>query len=168
MSIQKERKLDIKDVLKNIDNKNYDYWSTLTDDQKKEFSLFMVMRYLSTGKTNELTGYFTIATNEYANIMGNQLNHHPDLQWKLLCCCGLGQTVEHSYIKPPSYGRKKQDKLGRLLLSIYPDLNDMEIDMLKDKFDDRTFQQFLRDLGQTDEEIKEYRSEFKTYKEKKT
>ena len=40
-------KLDIKRVLNAIDDRNYDFYSTLTDEEKKSFSPYVAMRFAS-------------------------------------------------------------------------------------------------------------------------
>jgi hypothetical protein len=114
------RKLDIKRVLSAVDNKNYDFYNSLTEDEKKEFSPYILMRYTSNVQGDrDIQEWFLETTNEYVNknhwILSK--NHKP-LLWKLYAATGAGASAFHPYL---AAGKKeKAVKIEKLLCELYP------------------------------------------------
>lgn len=146
----KERVLDIFDVLRSIDNRNFSYYEKLTKEQKDELekSMWMVMRWASC--SNMDLQLQTI--NEYVNVHFNMLRKHPQLQHRLLQLAGAG-SLKRKWVKP--HAAPKKDKLREWIIEQYPTYSDDEIDLLiatnsKENFIDRAEQ-----LGMDKKQIKE-------------
>ena len=61
-------KLDIKRELGAVDHRDYDFYSNLSDDEKKAFSPYILMRYTSNVNENpDIQEWFVLLTNEYVN-----------------------------------------------------------------------------------------------------
>lgn len=161
----KERKLDIFELLGHIDTCNKDYYSKMTEEQKKEFnSPVVAMRWLSTvGDKSGLAEYYLRATNHFVNKNFLELSKHPELQYKLMTCVGLGQKQRHQWI-PFAKRDKKKNKVDILIERVYPDINEDELRIVKTKTSVDDFKQLCEDFGIDDKEIKEYVKEFKEYK----
>jgi len=65
--------------------------------------------------------------NEIANPGWYSLQKHPELQLKLLALCGLGRKVKHKFTKLRS--NPTMDKLTELLLQVYPDIRQEEVEL---------------------------------------
>lgn len=87
----KEYKLDIFKLLAAIDKGDYHYYDKLSDEEKKDFSPLVVMRWMS-GTDDPRQ---TIFLNELANPIVYSLNKHPGLMYKLLVCSS--SKVQHRY-----------------------------------------------------------------------
>ena len=90
-------KLDIKRELRAVDTREYNFYDNLTDEEKKVFSPFILMRYTSNVQGDaDLQAWFLETTNEYVNknhwILSK--NHNP-LLWKLFGATGVGQCMYH-------------------------------------------------------------------------
>jgi len=75
-------KLDIKRELNAVDQKNYDFYDNLTDEEKKVFSPYILMRYTSNaqGADTDIQEWFVETTNEFVNK-----NHFDIAKHKNLC-----------------------------------------------------------------------------------
>lgn len=90
-----ERKLDIFEVLRNIDQKNISFYNDLNEDQKKAFVPFVTMQWLACSQDD----FQTIAINEFVNKYAFSLHKHPDLLYKLMTCCVSGQNQFYKWKK---------------------------------------------------------------------
>jgi hypothetical protein len=94
MAEPKKRALDIFHLMSEIDRKKYDIWDHLTDDQKKEFSPLVTMRWMA-GTTDERQIVFL---NEIVNLAVFNLPEHKEFMLKLLTVCSSGSTKRYSWI----------------------------------------------------------------------
>lgn len=151
--MSKETTLPLKDVMGSIDRKNKNYYHNLTQEQKKAFVPWMMMRYCSSVQGKNAS-YYIFMTNELVNYQFMEVNKHPELQWLLLSACGSGKVEFHPYIKPPN-GKKKKDKVSEFLISLFPHLKSDEIAMLKNINSTDELKQLARENGYDDKSIKD-------------
>ena len=104
-------KLTIADETGAIDYRAKDLWDSLTDEQRKQISFYLLLRYASDVRTpdTDLQGMAVVKTNEYYNKHFFQLSKHPKLLWYLVCMTGNGKkdilnlnlkVAIQRYIKP--------------------------------------------------------------------
>lgn len=124
----KKPQLPIKDVMAAIDKKDRHWYSKLTEDQKKAFSAWMLMRYTSSCQGSNAL-HFLYFTNLFVNQNFSDISKHPELQWLLLTATGTSKKEFHPYIKPPN-ARKKKNKVHEFLSEIYPTYKSDELSML--------------------------------------
>lgn len=151
---KKEKKLDLfKEVLPNIDCRNKNYYSQLDEDQKKEISPYVLMRFMSSVKQQNLVDHHLIMINEIVNREFSSLSKHPELQWKLLCLCGAGTKQFHPWIAP---GKKQtKNKLQQALQELKPHYKSDELDLLEEIMTEDDIKETFRSAGYTDKEIDE-------------
>ncbi len=92
---------DLFEALAAIDRKDYGYYDRLTDEQKKKFTPFMLIKWLSAISGNsKIQSYYIIAANDLANkyLFNETVMKHPKLQWLMLCTVGLGTKQFHQWI----------------------------------------------------------------------
>lgn len=143
----KEYKNNLFQVITHIDKKDYGYLQTLTEEQVKEIQPYVLMKWLSSAPMEEIDEYYTLAVNETVNTNFWQLSKYKDLQWKLMCACGIGKFVKHQWISSVSAPKDKQ-KL--LLRTFFQHLNNQEFE---DKFmslTDTEKTEILQHLGAMD------------------
>ena len=124
-------KLSIQNEMTQFDHKNREFYDSLTDEERKKFSNYLMIRWGSAVQgSRALQEFYVIATNERLNKHFFDINRHPRLQW--LCATtvspGLG-TQRHPWIapkkrEPGASGVRKQ------LVELYPHLKDDEIDVM--------------------------------------
>ena len=112
-------KLDIKRELGAVDTRNYDFYSALTEEEKKAFSPYVLMRYTSNVNSDrDVQEWFLDTTNEYVNKHHRLLSkNHKELLWKLFAGTGTGTKLYHPYL---AAGKKtKTDKIEKLLAELH-------------------------------------------------
>lgn len=126
-----DRKLDMfKDVLPNIDKRNKKFYGILTEEQAKEFSPWLVQRWVSSVEGDpDFIEHYLIMTNELSNVgFGDiSLKDHKELHWLSLQIVGVGRTQRHAFIAPPK-GAKKT-KLREWLAEQFVGYSDQEIEL---------------------------------------
>lgn len=124
-------KLAISNEMSQLDRKNREFFNSLTDEERKRFSNFLMIRWGSAVQGNaELQSYYLQSCNHYLNKRFFDINRHPKLQW--LCATavspGLGDQ-RHVWIAP----KKKEpgaSGIRKQLIDLYPHLRDDEIDLM--------------------------------------
>ena len=121
-------KLDIGFEMRQFDNKNRKFYSDLSDEEKKKFSNYLMIRWGSSVEgSRDLQEFYVISTNERLNKHFFTINRHPELQW--LCASsvspGLG-SQKHKWI--PNKRVEKGKIKVKDLLELYPTMkyNDLE------------------------------------------
>ena len=124
-------KLSIANEMTQFDRKNRAFYDELSDEERKKFSNYLMIRWGSAVQgSRELQEFYVIATNQRLNKRFFDINRHPRLQW--LCATtvspGLG-TRRHQWIAP-----KKREAgatgIRKQLAEIYPHLKDDELDVM--------------------------------------
>lgn len=149
-------KLDIKRELKAVDTRDYDFYDELTDEEKKAFSPYILMRYTSNVQGDkDLQEWFLETTNEYVNKNHWDLSkNHKPLLWKLFAATGVGQTMYHPYL---AAGRKeKANKIEKLLVEIYPAMKMEDIKLLASMMDKKDIEELFDKMGFDKKQRKEY------------
>lgn len=141
-------KVDLNRVLTALDQKNYDFYSKLSDEEKKSVTLFLLNRYMSVVKGNtDIQVYYLMSTNKRVNRQYFSLAKHPDLIWKMLCTASPGMGKQyHQWVgkKKSSSNNKKRKQLEQL----YPDMTDRDMDVLESVITDAEIRQLIKDTGE--------------------
>jgi hypothetical protein len=144
-------KLSIGNEMAQFDSKNRQFFNELTDEEKKKFSPFLMIRYgSSVSGGRELQEFYLIATNERLNKKFFAVNttQHKKLQWLMATTVspGLG-NFRHNWIAP----KKKEPGAGSMrkqLSELFPHLKDDEIALLAQITTKKEIDTYLRELGQ--------------------
>ena len=126
----KKPQIPLKEIMAAIDKKDRKFYNNLSDEQKKAFSAWMMMRYCSSVQGRDAANYIYM-TNELVNFQFSEVSKHPELQWLLLSACGVGKIQFHSYLKPPN-ARKKKNKVFEFIYSLFPHMKTEDINNLID------------------------------------
>jgi hypothetical protein len=151
----KERKLDIfQEVLPAVDRRNMDFWNKMTDEQKKEFSPWLIQRWVSSSDGSDgVQEYFIQAINERVNINMKELKNHPELSWMLLASCGIRKAYRRAWIGA-SKGVKK-DKISDFIAELYPSAGEQEIELMRIINNEEELKQVAEQMNLNRSEIKE-------------
>lgn len=144
-------KLSIGNEMAQFDSKNRQFFDELTDEERKKFSPFLMIRYgSSVSGSRDLQEFYLIATNERLNKKFFAVNtaQHKKLQWLMATTVspGLG-NFRHNWIAP----KKKEPGAGSMrkqLADLFPHLKDDEIDLLAQITTKKEIDIYLRELGQ--------------------
>jgi hypothetical protein len=149
-------KLDIKRELKAVDTRDYNFYDNLTDEEKKAFSPFILMRYTANVQGDQsLQEWFLETTNEYVNKNHWELSkNHKPLLWKLFAGTGVGQSMYHPYL---AAGKKaKANKIEKLLAEIYPAWKLEDIKILAAMMDKKDIDELFDKMGFDKKQRKDY------------
>jgi hypothetical protein len=142
-------KLSINNEMAVFDRKDREFYNSLTPEERKKFSNFLMIRYGSSVQgSRDLQEFYLISTNERLNKHFFNINRHPKLQW--LCATavspGLG-TQRHQWIAP----KKKEPGAGTVrkqLAELYPHLKDDELELMSQINTKKDIDEYLRASGQ--------------------
>jgi hypothetical protein len=144
-------KLSIANEMAQFDSKNRQFFDELSEEERKKFSPFLMIRYgSSVSGSRDLQEFYLIATNERLNKRFFAVNttQHKKLQWLMATTVspGLG-TFRHNWIAP----RKKESTntaVRKQLAELFPHLKDDELDLLAQITTKKELDTYLRELGQ--------------------
>lgn len=131
-----------------FDRKNRQFYDSLTDEEKKKFSNFLMIRYGSSVQGGrDLQEFYLISCNERLNKNFFTINRHPKLQW--LCAStvspGMG-TQRHQWIAP-----KKKEPGGsgikKQLAELYPNMKQDELELMSRITTKKELDDYLKQLG---------------------
>jgi hypothetical protein len=149
--------LDIKRELRAVDQKDYNFYYNLSDEEKKAFSPYILMRYTSNAQINgrDIQEWYVEMTNELVNKNHWQLSkNHKGLLWKLFAASGTGINVYHPYL---AAGKKeKANKIEKLLCELNPTMKMDEIKLLASMMDKKDKEELFDKMGFDKKQRKEY------------
>ena len=141
-------KLNIANEMRQFDRKDRNFYKDLTDEERKKFSNYLMIRWGSSVEgSRELQEFYLIATNERFNKHFFTLSRHPELQW--LCATTVSPdmgTPRHTWIAP----KKKEpgaSGIRKQLAELYPHLKDDDIAVLASITTKKEIDEHLKLLG---------------------
>jgi len=160
-SEKKTHKLDLFKTLAAIDNKDRDYYDNLTDEEKKGFAPFVLVRWCSAAQTNNLLYdyWLLVATNERMNVnllnLNSQTTKHPKLQWLMATATSpyVGK-LRHEWIPYKKAEKRTYAEFRKILINMFPHLNDDEIELIIQNTTTKDIKEYLKSMGYNDSEIK--------------
>jgi hypothetical protein len=142
-------KLSIQNEMAQFDRKNRKFYDELTDEEKKKFSNYLMIRWGSSVQgSRELQEFYLISCNERLNKHFFAINRHPRLQW--LCATTVSPDLgahRHQWIAP-----KKKDSadsgVRKQLAELFPTLKLNDIETMAAITTSKEVTAYLKELGQ--------------------
>ena len=148
-------KLDIGHEMAQLDTKNRAFYDELTDEERKKFSTYLMLRWGSAvGGEPMLQQYYLQAMNERVNKRFFDLGKHPKLQWLLLTTVSPNMG-KHRHEWMAFSARKSKDKRAAIIAKLYPEYKLDDCELMAASIPDPEFKAMLVELGWNDKEIKE-------------
>jgi hypothetical protein len=151
-----EDKLSIKSEMSAFDRKNREFYDSLTDEEKKKFSPYLMIRYGATVTGNpDLQAYYLMSCNERLNKHFFDINtaQHKKLQWLLATTVSPGMGNQyHQWISPKK--KTTDNKSIKFLRELYPHLKEDDLKLLSEINDKDNLKDYARGLGWADKDIK--------------
>jgi hypothetical protein len=147
-------KLNIANEMRQLDRKNRKFYDELTDEERKKFSLYLMIRWSSSienGNTDReklIQQYYLRSCNENLNKHFFAINKHPKLQW--LCATTISPnegTKRHEWIAP----KKKEagaSGIKKQLAELFPNMKEDEIELMSKINTKKDIDAYLKQLGQ--------------------
>lgn len=141
-------KLNIANEMRQFDRKNRSFYDELTDEEKKKFSNYLMIRWGSSVEgSQDLQEFYLIATNERLNKHFFTVNRHPKLQWLMATSVSPDMgTPRHTWIAP----KKKEagaSGIKKQLAELFPTYKEDEIALLASITNKKELDQYIRDHG---------------------
>jgi len=142
-------KLSIQNEMAQFDRKNRQFYAELTDEERKKFSNYLMIRWGSAVQgSRDLQEFYVIATNERLNKRFFDINRHPRLQW--LCATTVSPGLDgqrHVWIAP-----KKREAgasgIRKQLAEMYPHLKDDEVELMSRVNTKKDIDEYSKGAGQ--------------------
>lgn len=141
-------KLNIVNEMRQLDRKNRQFYCDLTEEERKKFSNYLMIRWASSVEGSpDLQEFYLISTNERLNKHFFAINRHPELQW--LCATTVSPdmgTPRHNWIAP----RKKEanaSAIRKQLSKLFPTYKEDEIALLARITTKQELDQYIKDHG---------------------
>jgi len=133
-----------------FDEKDRDFYDSLTDEERKKFSNYLMIRWgSSVHGSRDLQEFYVVATNERLNKHFYAVNRHPKLQWLMATSVSPGMGVHrHQWIAP----KKKESgssEVKKTLMQLYPTMKMSDIETLAAITDPKELKEHLKNMGQT-------------------
>ena len=148
-------KLNIANEMRAFDSKDRNFYVDLTDEERKKFSNFLMIRWGSSVQGSaELQLYYLLSCNENLNKHFFDLARYPELQWLAATTVSPGMgTFRHDWIK-----QKKREgssnKAVKFLRQIYPEYSEDELELLARINDTADLKKLAKEHGWDDKRIK--------------
>jgi len=127
-----------------FDNKDRDFYNSLTDEERKKFSNFLMIRWgSSVNGSRDLQEFYLISTNERLNKHFFTVNKHPQLQWLMATSVSPGMgTMRHNWISQ----KKKEpggNNIKKQLVDLFPNMKSDEIELLAELTTKKELDEYL-------------------------
>lgn len=142
-------KLNIANEMAVFDKKDRSFYDNLTDEERKKFSTFLMIRYGSSVQgSRDLQEFYVISCNERLNKHFFSLHKHPKLQWLMATTVspGLG-TFRHNWIAPKKKEAGPAGSVKKQLAELFPNMKQDEIEFLASITSKKELDQYLKDHG---------------------
>jgi hypothetical protein len=144
-------KLNIGNEMRQFDRKNRDFYNELTDEERKKFSPYLMIRWGSAVEgSRDLQEFYVISTNERLNkhFFAVNTTAHKKLQWLMATSVSPDMgTPRHVWIAP----KKKEAGVSakrKSLQEIYPGYKDDEIDVMMQLTTQKEIDAYNKSAGQ--------------------
>ena len=151
-----ERKLDLFEVLRNISTKNRDYYSSLKEEQRKEFSPYLTQRWLS-GTPSARQVFFL---NEVVNPYVFSLQKYPELLIYLMMICTSGKYQKYKWMPFSKKKTSSTPTLVRLIKDYFGYSSAEAMDALP-LLEDNVLLEYAAELGYQKDDVKNIKKELK-------
>lgn len=135
--------------MRQFDLKNRSFYDELTDEERKKFSNYLMIRWGSAVHgSRELQEFYVIATNERLNKHFFEVSKHPKLQWLMATSVSPGLGAQrHQWIAP----KKKEtgsNEIKKALMDLYPTMKIADIETLAALTDKKELREYLKSHGE--------------------
>jgi hypothetical protein len=145
-------KLSITNEMRCLDAKDREFYDSLTDEERKRFSNYLMLRWgSSVVGSRDLQEFYVISTNERLNKHYFAVNRHPKLQWLMATSISPGMgTQKHQWIPPRKKDKAKTGDVKKRLQEYFPTLKLSDIETLAKIVSPAELKQYDRDHGHKD------------------
>lgn len=137
-----------------FDIKNRDFYNSLSSDQKKRFSPYLMIRWGATVVgSSDLQEFYIISCNERLNKHFFAVSKHPELQWLMATTVSpnIG-SFKHEWI-PSKKKLSTSSKIEKFLLDIFPTMKLDDVKVLASITSMKDIKQMAIEHGYSEKEV---------------
>ena len=152
-----EDKLNIRNEMSKFDRKDREFYDSLSDEEKKKFAPFLMIRWGSSVKGNaDLQAYYLMSCNENLNknFFDVSASRHKKLQWLLATTVSPGMGNQYHEWLSLKKKEGNNNKAAKFFREIYPHFKDDEIKLLTELNDKDDIKRMAKEFGWDDKRIK--------------
>jgi hypothetical protein len=152
-----EDKLNIRNEMSKFDNKDRDFYDSLSEEEKKKFSPFLMIRWgSSVSGSADLQAYYLMSCNENLNKNFFDINatKHKKLQWLLATTVSPGMGNQYHQWLSLKKKEGNNSKATKFFRDLYPHLKDDEIKLLVELNDKDDIKKLAKEHGWDEKDIK--------------
>lgn len=143
-------KLAIWNLMSAIDRKDYGYYDSLNEEERKKISPYLLLRWGASVEGNDdISKYYALSINQNVNQEFWTLSKHPKLQWLMLCAASPNVGKQRHYWLGTAKGNKAS-KLKKKMLELLPDSKCECIDLLLKVSSEEAIFAWLMEQGLSD------------------
>jgi hypothetical protein len=149
-------KLNINNEMAQLDRKNVAFYDELTDEEKKKFSTYLMLRWSSAVQADsKIQAYYVMSCNENLNMNFFDISRHPKLQWMCATAVspGIG-TFRHQWIANKKKNAGYESKNLKFLAQLYPTMKRDELELMASINTKEELKAHAKQLGWDDKRIK--------------
>jgi len=149
-------RLSVASEMRALDAKDRDFYDSLTDEEKKKFSTFLMIRYgSSVNGIPELQQYYLQSTNLRLNKNFFDIKKaHDKLNWLAASTISPGMgNQNHQWLAAPKKAAAN-NKAEKFLVKMYPTMRAEDITLMANLNTAADIKKLAVDLGMTKEQIK--------------
>lgn len=148
-------KLSITNEMAQLDRKNRQFYDDLTEEEKKKFSTYLMIKYGANVEGSEdMQAWYLMACNERLNTNFFDLNKHPKLQWLLATTVSPGMGNQRHYWLTAKKKESNKGKIIKFLTKLFPWKKADEIELLAEINTEQSIKELAKEQGMADNEIK--------------
>lgn len=148
-------KLSLANELIQLNQKNHNFFDELSNDEKKKFSTYLMMRYSANVEGSaDLQEWYLRASNERVNQHFFDLGHHPKLQWLLCTTVSPRLGNQRHYWLSNKKKENNNAKAIKFLSKLYPSMKKDEIELLAELNSINDIKDLAKQCGMNDVDIK--------------
>ena len=148
-------KNNIFDILNHIDYHDYNYFDSLSEEQQKDFTPFLILRWLSCSSDQSGMHMYHLLTTSQMNKNLWKISNEKKLCYMLFASTGLNRKCYHKWIKLTNKqsNNNSLSKLEKEIQTLF-DVNDIEAKIIVKEMGLAKCMDFLKQNGYSDKEIK--------------
>ena len=138
--------LDLKSTLRNADLRNKNHFDSMSDEDKKLYSPFLIMKYMASVKGEQwMQEHYVEMINECINKhLFTLSSKHKKLCWILTAMCGGLKQQFHPWIKPM---KRVPNKSLKQLQQLYPNMKESDLETLDAIITDKELEELQESHG---------------------
>lgn len=150
-------KLNIANEMAQFDFKNRNFFDELTEEEKKKFSPFLMIRWgAAVEGVSDMQAYYLMSCNEKLNkqFFDISTSQHKKLQWLLATTVSPGMGKQYHKWLAAKKKEGNNNKAEKFLSEIYPSAKPDEIKLMAQLNDKDDLKRLAREHGWDDKRIK--------------